>query len=112
MVHIPRSWLTRAAIFGMAVFVVRELTLEIIFGSAVNWLRGNLGLAGDFLGWRWSGIVMALAAAVGIWLISEVWARRAAPAVIEQSGASPASEFSAEKGLLDLFWKANRHRRT
>ena len=55
----PKNHLSRAAIVGVAVFVGRELVLELVFGSAATWLKNNAGLAGDFLAARYSGVVLA-----------------------------------------------------
>lgn len=52
----------RGSVLIAAVWIVaRELVLELAFGEAADRIKDNLGYAGDFLGWRFSTLVIGLA---------------------------------------------------
>jgi hypothetical protein len=62
-----------ATLAGAGVAVVRELVLELVFGSAADWIKANAGLGGDFLAWRWSTLILAIVVAAGTaWILNTV----------------------------------------
>lgn len=84
---IPRPWLTAAAISSVITLVAKELALELVFGSAADWLKSNLWILGDFLAWRWSGLVLGLILFVTVWCLGlAVEQRRSTP-----TGGAPAA---------------------
>ena len=50
----------------MVTLVAKELVLELVFGSAADWLKSNLWIVGDFLAWRWSGLALGFIVGVGV----------------------------------------------
>ena len=40
--------------------VIRELLFEIVFGSAVDWIRDRDGVVVDFIAWRWSSLLISV----------------------------------------------------
>lgn len=69
-----------ATLAGVGVAVVKELVLELVFGSAADWIKGNAGLAGDFLAWRWSTLPLAIVVAAGTaWVLNRVLQRSPIP---------------------------------
>lgn len=68
--------LAGATLVAVGLAVLKELALELAFGSAADWIKANAGLVGDFLAWRWSTLILAIAAAVGTgWILNAVLAR-------------------------------------
>ena len=113
-IRIPRSWLTAAVISGLVTLVAKELALELIFGSAADWLKSNLWILGDFLAWRWSGLALGLILLVGVWVLGIVIQRQqAAPAggghaTTNAEAATAADAVLGEKGILDFKLDAIR----
>ena len=65
-----------ATLAAVGVAVVRELVLELVFGSAADWIKANASLAGDFLAWRWSTLAIAIVVAAGTaWILNTVLKR-------------------------------------
>ena len=67
-----RRRLASISVTGVAVFLLRELMVELIFGSATDWLKQNLWIVGDIIAWRLSGVVAA-AIIIGMGLLYLVW---------------------------------------
>ena len=85
---IPRPWLTAAAISGVITLVAKELALELVFGSAADWLKSNLWILGDFLAWRWSGLTLGLIVVAGVWALCAVAGQeRPQPTTADQTPA-------------------------
>lgn len=76
---------------SLAYLVIRELILELVFGSAGDWIKQNAGLFGDFIAWRWSSVIIAglaaLAIAVAWELYEKPWVKRF---IVVLGGTQPA----------------------
>jgi len=87
--RISRSWLTWAVISGLVGLVGKELVLELVFGSAADWLKSNLWVVGDFLEWRFSGLALGIVILITVWILGIVAERRQA---IATGRAAPVAE--------------------
>lgn len=59
-----------------AYIAVRELLFELVFGSAADWFKDNLGLFGDFIAWRGSTPIIAFALVIVVvmgWSLLDRW---------------------------------------
>ena len=39
---------------------IKELLLEVFFSEAADWLKSNTDVAGDFIGWQWSTLIISI----------------------------------------------------
>jgi hypothetical protein len=83
---IPSPRITATVVVALVVWAMKELVIELIFGSAADWLKANTWLLGDFLSWRWSTPILVAIAALFAWVLSGLFSWRKEPIAIPYEG--------------------------